>query len=146
MTTIATDGKVMAADQAVGSDCLHALITKLQRAKDGAILGGCGQAFDYAGFLAWYDDGCEGKPNVSKDFEGLILKTDGTIICVDEEGRSFAHPAPACIGSGTRFAYGALDAGVDPKKAVEIAIGRDGASSGVADVMTPGEARLKAVG
>lgn len=130
MTTIATDGKSMAGDQGMGADCLHGLINKIQRAKDGAILGSTGQAFDYPGFLAWYEDGCEGEPNVTEDFEGLILKPDGTILCVDEKGRHFVHPAPAAVGSGCRFAYGALDAGVDLKRAVEIAIGRDNHSAG----------------
>ena len=138
MTTIVTDGKVMAADEAMGNGCLHGLVVKLHRAKDGSILGATGEAFDYPGFLAWYDGGCEGKPNVTKDFEGLILKADGSILCVDGEGRSFEHPAPACVGSGCRFAYGALDAGVDPERAVAIAIGRDAYSGGTAQVMTPG--------
>lgn len=138
MTTIATDGLCMAADSALGGECLHGTIRKLNRAKDGAILGSCGQAFDFAGFLAWYDAGGTGEPNVTDDFEGLILKPDGTVLCVDAKGRAFEHSKPAAIGSGCRFAYGAMDAGSSPFEAVAIAIRRDGFSAEPVEVMRLG--------
>jgi hypothetical protein len=137
VTTVATDGKTMAADQQCGSETIHCHVHKLHRANDGAVLGYCGQAFDQPGFIAWYEGGMEGEPAVSPDFEGMILKPGGEIVCVNEKGHWFLHPAPAAIGSGCRFAYGAMDAGCDPTKAVEIATKRDGFSSGDVETLSP---------
>lgn len=133
MTTIATDGKTMAGDSRCGGECFHTKIEKLMRAKDGAILGSAGQAFDQAGFLKWYEDG--GVIDVTDDFEGLVLKPDGSILCVDNKGQTFVHQPPAVIGSGCRFAYGAMDFGASPEEAVRIATRRDGFSSGDVTVL-----------
>lgn len=138
MTTVATDGMAMAADTRMGGETLHGHISKLMLADDGAILGWAGQAFDGRGFLAWYNGGREGVPDVSDDFEGLILQSDGVILNVNEKGRWFIHPSPAVIGSGCCFVLGALDAGATLVEAVEIAIGRDGFSSGTVGMMSIG--------
>lgn len=137
MTTIATDGKTMAGDSRVGADCRHGTIAKVFRAADGAVLGACGEAFDYDGFLRWYEAGMEGDLEVGDEFEALILKHDGSVICVNEKGHSFGHSVPAAIGSGCRFAYGAMDAGATAEEAVEIAIGRDGFSGAPVTVLKP---------
>ena len=128
MTTIATDGRVMAGDTRCGGDTFHTEVRKVLRAKDGSILGSAGQAFDYAGFLAWHENG--GDLCVSDDFEGLILKPGGEVVCVDSKGRVFSHDVPACVGSGSAVAYGALDAGATPAQAVAIAIKRDAYTGG----------------
>ncbi len=128
MTTIATDGHTMAGDSYCGGDCFHTEIRKVFRAKDGAILGSAGQAFDYTGFLAWYEDG--GELNVTDGFEGLILKPDGRVFCVDSKGRQFEHQVPAAVGSGAAVAYGAMDAGASPAKAIAIASKRNAFTGG----------------
>ena len=130
MTTVATDGKSMAGDSQCGNPTIHCEVRKIQRAKDGALLGICGQAFDLAGFLLWYECGMSGEPNVSADFEGLILLPSGVAICVDEKGRKFEHAVPAAVGSGASVAYGAMDHGATPTEAVAIAIKRDAGSGG----------------
>lgn len=130
----------MAADSRCGGDTFHCNVSKLARAKDGAILGYTGRAFDQAGFVKWYEGG--GELDVSSDFEGLVLRPDGSILCVDEKGRSFVHGAPAAIGSGTRYAYGAMDAGLDAQRAVEIACERDAFSTGPVTTLAP-QAGLK---
>jgi hypothetical protein len=128
VTTICTDGISMAGDSYCGGECFHTEVTKIARAKDGSILGYTGLAFDFDPFLKWYEGG--GDLKVSEEFEGLILKGEGDILCVNEQGNTFVHQAPAAIGSGTRFAYGAMDAGASPEEAVAIAIKRDAFSGG----------------
>lgn len=131
MTTICTDGRTMAGDSAcTGHGTLHCEVKKLSLAKDGSVIGVCGTAFDIAEFVRWYDEGREKEPILSEDFEALVLNPDGTIWCFNYKGRCFIHQAPAAAGSGAKFAYGALEAGVSPEKAVEIACRRDIYSKG----------------
>lgn len=131
MTTIATDGKTMAADTKVSGDGLyHCDIEKLIRAKNGDILGWCGSAFDRDGFEAWYNSGMSGKPDVGEGFEGLVLRKNGTVLCVNDKGYSFDHTLPAAAGSGAQVAYGAMDCGASPSEAVFAAIKRDAGSGG----------------
>jgi hypothetical protein len=139
MTTIATDGKSMAGDGRCGGECLHCEVVKIARAKDGAILGCAGHAFDLGEFLKWHEEG--GEIGVTEDFEGLILQPDGEVLCVDAKGRSFVHGVPAAVGSGCRFAYGAMDAGLFPEDAVRIAAKRDAFTSGTITVLHLGGAQ-----
>lgn len=134
MTTIVTDGKTMAADSRLGAETRHGSFTKIVRAQDGAILGVAGHATDLSILARWYKNFSHGYHKIgddvawakfSKDFEGLILQPDGTLLAIEYDGTYFEHPLPAAIGSGLRYAYGALDAGATPEKAVEIACGRD---------------------
>lgn len=150
MTTVATDGRSMAADTHVGGECKHGTISKLRRAKDGSVLGCSGHATDIAVFLDWYEkvslmdrvgdfvwgETLAPKPErLSNDFTGLVLRPNGTILCVEYDGTYFEHTVPAAIGSGCRFAYGAMDAGYDAAPAVRIACGRDAFSSEPVEMM-----------
>lgn len=128
MTTIVTDGKVMAGDTMCGGELFHTNLRKVHRVKDGSIIGSAGTAFDNAGFLAWADSG--GDLQVTERFEGLILRPDGRIMCVNDKGLTFEHEAPACVGSGSAVAYGALEFGATPAQAVAAAIKRDAFTGG----------------
>lgn len=145
MTTIATDGRSIAADSQVGAECKHGTVSKLHRASDGAVLGCAGYVTDLSVFVDWYETYAKSyindgrlapKPDrLDTNFDGLILRPDGTILNVANDGTYFEHTAPAAVGSGCRFAYGAMDAGCDPARAVLIACGRDAFTSEPVEMM-----------
>lgn len=126
----------MAADRYVTGDGLfHTNTCKLRIAKDGAIIGCSGSTFLQSKFERWYDNGACGPTDLQGHMEALVLMPDGTIRCYDETGEWFVHEAPACIGSGSAVAYGAMDAGASPAQAVLIACNRDTKTGGGVDVL-----------
>lgn len=135
MTTIATDGKSMAADTwCTGNECFHTNVNKLYRASDGAILGHAGSAFDSPMFYEWHEHGGIGPLDAAENFEAIALLPDGRILCINAKGRRFFHEAPAAIGSGAPFAYAVMDFGGSAKDGVEIAMKRDPQSGGKCQV------------
>lgn len=137
MTTVATDGKTMAADRLVtGDGIIHGTVTKLHRLEDGSVMGLCGSAFQYDQFAAWYNSGRAEGLHVADEMEALVLHPDGTVSCYNQHGYSFKHSLPASCGSGCSIAYGAMEAGASPMEAVEIACKRDIRSGGGVDCMS----------
>lgn len=139
MTTIATDGKSMAADGLAVDHC-DTVITetrsKLRRLKDGRIAGGSGNSFDLTSWFEWLDAGKKGDcPVQSEQFAGLILSSEG-VLWVDYKGRETSVPTPSATGSGQDYAYGAMEAGASPEQAVLIACKRDIHSGGEVTVLS----------
>lgn len=134
MTTIATDGRSMAADGLVRDHCdviVNTAYKKVHRLGDGRIVGGAGSSFDIASWVAWVVAGKHGDCPIQDDrFGALILNTDGTVFWVDHKGREVLTPTPCSVGSGHEIAIGALDAGATPGEAVAIACRRDIHSGG----------------
>lgn len=132
MTTIATDGKVMAADRLVtGNGIAHGEMTKIHRAENGDVIGCCGSAFKLLDFVDWYNSDQKQPFNgESDDFEALVLTASGEVRCYDHTGRYIIETLPAASGSGSAVALGAMDAGAGPIQAVSIACGRDVYSGG----------------
>lgn len=135
MTTVAWDGKTLAADRQLTIGSTPMPYRKLFRAKhrvDGARLlyGCCGDAFDGVQFRRWVEGG--DKP--------VGIKPSFSSVAIDDKGRvwycgdslvwlpiSLRHWA---IGSGCDYAMGAMAAGASAAKAVRIASGLD-TNSGV---------------
>lgn len=137
MTTIATDGRTMAADRACnGNGYLHGEVCKLRRAKDGSIIGLTGTPYAFDAFAEWFDsDRSEPFDGKDDELDILVLCPDGRVLAFNHTGRCYEAGTPACAGSGSQFAYGAMDAGADPRRAVEIATIRDHGSGCGVDVM-----------
>lgn len=137
MTTIATDGRSMAADGLVG--CGDAItdtrFSKMRRLKDGRIAGVVGDAYDIGPALDWLDEGGS-LPDLSKGTAMLVLARDGSVCSYDYRGHCLPEAPRTALGSGMRFALGALDMGADPARAVAIAVGRDKSSGGTIQVET----------
>ena len=127
MTTIACDGRVMAADglSALDGDCIVALNkSKMHRLKDGSIFGSAGNNGDRLNVLEWLQQG--GKNPRVNHFVRLILKGDGRIVLLDVDLHTDNEiDAPAAVGSGGQLALGAMLPGASPKEAVAIAAQRD---------------------
>lgn len=140
MTTIATDGKTMAADTLInGSGVKHGHVTKLYQAENGDIIGVAGSAFRILPFIEWYNGDrktpFEADP---ENFEALVLTTHGTIHAFNHAGDYIIESGPnAAAGSGSAVALGALDAGASPQEAVEIACRRDLYTGGNITVLSP---------
>lgn len=123
MTTIAWDGRTIAADRRLGG---WQTANKLFRLRDGTIFAGAGRMDDVAEVLAWLQGGRkpDDKPEIEPDdSEFFIVQPDGKaywlttpfLRSVKIEDQFYA------IGSGAEFAIGAMRAGVSAKRAVEIA-------------------------
>lgn len=139
MTTIATDGKTIAADgQSTAGDMVTSLESvKLARLPDGSIIGGCGDLSPMRRAI-----NCLHAPDAHPDdftgeFTLLRLYPDGKIVSYEGCLFAFELPAPVAIGSGREFAMGAMLAGKKPSEAVEIAKQRDIYSGGNVLVMEP---------
>jgi hypothetical protein len=132
VTTIATDGRTMAADGQV-QDHRGVIVNdrpKVFRLSDGRLAGGAGNTFDVRSWIEWLDSGKVDKcPIESEQFSGLIVGPSG-VLWVDYKGREALTSVPCAVGSGQEIAIGAMEAGASPRKAVEIAISRDIYSGG----------------
>lgn len=124
MTTIATDGKVMAGD---GQRNHQRTITnrravKVRRLNDGSLVGTAGDVAFGERFVDWLNNGGVA-PELKMDggFTALILKPDGELLLSGQDCKPTPVEAPYAIGSGMDLAIGAMVAGASPKRAVEIA-------------------------
>lgn len=123
MTTIAWDGKTLAADRQLTSNGVRFETTKAHRLKDGSLFASCGELQQKA-IVRNYLNGEAEKPNISKDddFDGLLIKPDGSawmlnknLTAIPIESSCFA------TGSGRDFALLAMHMGKTAREAVEIA-------------------------
>lgn len=140
MTTIVVDFRngVIAADtQNTDRSNTAYRCRKIERLKDGRFFLGSGHLLTIGKIKRWAEakfaetarpDFSEmfGKRSEEFGFSCIVINRDGTAVLVDDE----MEPQPVfdqylAIGSGGAYAIGALDAGADAKKAVEIACGRD---------------------
>lgn len=144
MTTIATDGKTMAADgQAeVSGSILTSDSVKVVRLPDGSLFGSAGRRIDRPKAVAYMVDG--GKKPKLVDFQALHLKVDGSLWYLNEELEPTRVNVPCAVGSGMDFALGAMDFGASPEEALAVAIERDPSSGGLISVLCLDE-KLKAV-
>lgn len=152
MTTIATDGKTMAGDgysYVNGTRATDATV-KVERLRDASLYGACGNHGDGVKHRQWLEAQIGGSivgdcPKLDDGFGFILLRTDGTILQGGSDGIGCEIDAPFAIGSGMDYALGAMDAGASPKRAIEIASGRDKSTGGVITVLevTP-KAKLEA--
>jgi hypothetical protein len=101
MSTIATDGKAMAADGLVSSNgtVWANNFEKIAKLPDGRIAGSVGSAYYIGPFVSWLENGGD-FPETGDDFEGLVLSPDGSVRSYDPKGRSIAEEVPTASGSG----------------------------------------------
>jgi ATP-dependent protease HslVU (ClpYQ) peptidase subunit len=124
MTTIAWDGKTLAADKQSTWGTTPVPTTKIFFKNDtGHIYGAAGCKDDVMKFFAWMEDTMpeDNKPVLSDDFCGIIIE-DGAIFQVNK-GLILhrIHRKTWAIGSGADYALGAMAMGADAKDAVDVA-------------------------
>jgi len=140
MTTIATDGKVMACDSCGGRSelIISNKLDKITRLADGSLLGLAGRSSVLPELAAWL--GGKGKlPTDCGEWSALHLTEEGCWLLSSDGGRTRnLLDTPAAIGSGGELALGAMLAGAGPQKAVVIASKRDPFTGGPVQVKTLG--------
>lgn len=125
MTTIATDGKSMAADgQTTRDDHIICVSTKkIRRLKSGKIVGCCGASGDEQLFIDWLE-GEEKKPKLQGGFGAIVLDPKAGPRAYFFDCTSDKIEGNYAIGSGAQFALAAMDCGRSPAEAVKIASAR----------------------
>ena len=123
MTTIAWDGKTVAADGQMtsGDRVIHQDFPKVLRLSNGALMAGAGAPEDLGRFYTWFEEGCEGYVKLSKNTEILYVDKHGARSYVGNTGCSVEVQAPYGMGTGGPVAVGAMLAGKSAAQAVRIA-------------------------
>jgi hypothetical protein len=132
MTTIAADAKrgCMACDSMTSTSDSWWPSTKVWRV-EGALIGGAGEVASIRQFVTWYKDGQRlPRPKISDSFCALVLCKEGLFYWASNLNPEPIERGFHAIGSGGGPALGALLAGANVKRAVEIACEVDTASGG----------------
>jgi hypothetical protein len=132
MTTIAADSKrgLMACDSMTSTADAWWPSTKVHRAGN-ALIGGAGESAAIRQFVAWYADGLRlPKPKLPDTFCCLVLNPDGLFYWASNLIPEPIERGFHAIGSGGNAALGAMLAGANVKRAVEIATQVDTGSGG----------------
>lgn len=118
MTTIAFDGKTLAADtRAHGSIILK--VRKVHRLSDGSMFGAAGSCQEILAVLAWLNGG--DKPSDLDNFEALIITRAGAQRLGERLMRAPVLEPFYAIGSGSHFAIAAMALGKNAIDAVRLA-------------------------
>lgn len=128
MTTIAVRDGIMAADSGVSQEeyCFGST-QKIQRLSDGSLIAAAGTRPLVQQFHRWMlGAGQKPEPVESESFGALWLKSDG-IWRISHKFEIYDDPWPfAAEGINVSFMLGAMAAGADAKRAVELAIAHGG--------------------
>lgn len=141
MTTIAWDGKVLAADKRMGFGTEHATVTKISRL-NGCLVGWAGGSALGRAMENWYARGCEiadfpvSQRNDDKCGSLLVIHPDGSILQYSQEPFAIRiEEAFYAIGSGSAFASAAMYLGHDARRAVEVSCALDMNSGNGIDIL-----------
>lgn len=121
MTTIAWDGKTLAADTLATADGLRDnRAVKIWR-HGKALVGAVGNQAACIRFRSWVLDGMNGEsPFKEADGNGLVV-SEAVTVCFGEHGGWPVKEPFYTLGSGYQIALGALARGATAREAVEIA-------------------------
>ena len=141
MTTIAWDGKTLAADKRAVNCGLCRSITKIFKLTDGSLFAGSGDSAFILQMRAWVEGGC-----VIAEFPAHQRDKDDWQVCIviDHDGLRLYERTPyplrfddtmyAC-GSGRDFAIAAMHLGKTAREAVEVACLFDAGSGNGIDML-----------
>lgn len=127
MTTIAWDGKTLAADRQITFNAIkEGSITKiLKRKKDGILLAASGALPLAYAFHQWFLAGGKGKPPPCKVDDSTcavqLLYPSGKLVSYDKVGKYEKKLDVFAEGTGYELALGAMAAGATAEEAVRIA-------------------------
>lgn len=118
MTTIAFDGKTMAADRQVST--FRGSVAKIHRLADGSLYGASGKFDETVAVLAWLAGG--EKPKIEEHIHAIVVAPSGKFHTYEK--LLVALPAASsfmAVGSGRDFAMAAMHLGKSAAEAVKIA-------------------------
>ena len=132
MTTIVADARkgVMVSESKCTGNGSWVPMTKIFRV-NGDLFGFAGGVNERERWLKWHRAGRKGPRPKLENFEGLLLKPDGTLYELCSDGlEMLIERGFHAVGSGGSAALGAMFAGKDAREAVEIACLIDSGSGG----------------
>lgn len=152
MTTVAWDGRTLAADKQTTFGGLRATTTKVHRI-NGNLIACAGIAAQIAEFLVWFEAGAKpadmpaSQRDTDKSVDALVVRPDGAVV---QYGNT-PHPIPIedrqfAIGSGRDYALAAMYLGKTAREAVEVAAVFDPSTGNGVDELTLEPAALHIVG
>lgn len=121
MTTLAYDGKTLAADrQITKGGARWSRTKKIHQLADGRWFAGAGSLDQCIAVRNWLDSGADPDeaPNAD-EFEALIVDPDGRVFCIGDGLQISEVEAPVAMGSGEQFAMMAMRCGANAREAVE---------------------------
>jgi ATP-dependent protease HslVU (ClpYQ) peptidase subunit len=122
---LATDSRITAGDMIVSDKR-----TKVHRMRDGSLVAWAGAVQDAELLLrAMRKTSNDPHPKL-QDISALHLRVDGSLWEYEGEAWVKQDPGYYATGSGSPYAFAAMDAGASAKDAVRIAIKRDANSGG----------------
>ena len=139
MTTIAYRAGVLVADSlvtAAGMRCGY--VRKIAKSSSGWMGGTSGNLQDMAIFNEWIEHDCPNMPpKTDGDCDGFVVAPSGALMLW--AGKGILVPMEAeftAVGSGERYAMAVMEAGLNAKRAVEIACRLDTGSGGELTILT----------
>lgn len=144
MTTIAWDGKRLAADKQSTQPCGKVRRTKVYRLNDGSLYGAAGLSTTCDALREWLDAGAAGeRPKVFDDEEdapdAIVVKPTGDVWIYSKHGRYKPEAPFIAIGSGSQFAMAAMYLGQSAPEAVMVASALDAHTGMGVDVLWLGD-------
>jgi hypothetical protein len=126
MTTIAWDGRTLAADKQLTASGVRYETTKAHRLKDGSLFASCGSLENNAAALLWLNGDGEKPVFNSADsddsFDGILVTPDGIAWLLNKKLHKVRIESPYfSTGSGRDFALLAMRLGKTAREAVEMA-------------------------
>lgn len=119
MTTVAWDGKTLAADTCM-SGAYIAVFTKTFQLPDGRLFAGAGEIQDILLAVKWLTEGGD-RPELDA-MNSILIYPDGRAFFLDEKLVEMRiNESIAATGSGAQFAIAALYLGASAEKAIEVA-------------------------
>lgn len=131
MTTLVYKDGVIAWDSRVSSGDTVLTDSAQKRYKaHGKTFWLCGTVGDFADLIRAY--GLREKPERDLDVGGFVLDSTGLRVLGYGDGEVWSSPVtyPRALGSGSDFAYGAMDCGRSAIEALRVAAGRDTCTGG----------------
>lgn len=132
MTTVAFDGKTLAADTH-SETSVNMKIHKLHRLASGDLFAAAGSVQEILTVLAWLNGG--EKPGSLENFEGLIITKTGAERLGERLMRVPCLEPFCAIGSGAHFALAAMACGRSAVEAVRVAARFDPGTQGCIDTL-----------
>lgn len=141
MTTIAWDGRVLAADKRATGGAYNLTITKIRRYADGRLAGFCGHVVNGMKLLKWLEEKRPKKaPKFGNDDDDIVyaleIMPDGSVIRYTPEGTFPLDNGPAALGTGGPFAVAAMRCGRGAAGAIKVAAEFDSNTGNGVDTLT----------
>ena len=141
MTTVAFDGKSLAADSQTTTGSIRGTTVKIAKNKAGFLVAGSGDLCVIKQWLNWVLDGMppERQPEHCRESNIIVVDPRGRVTVFEDNAVALSPPRKQwALGTGSDIALGAMAAGADARQAVKIACKLDVYSGGRVVVLRPG--------